>query len=144
MSQPAGPTRPPETPNSTASGSGRPRPWFWLIPAATFVLGLLLAGAVMTAADDTDDDTPAVATAPTVTVVPSAAATPDRTITVPASCEHGLERARTALSTAGEAGEALRRLDTGRLQELLNQLQAAQREVDALAGQCRQETPDRN
>lgn len=98
-------------------------------------------------ADPEADDAAGAAILPTVTAstVPSAAGTPsDRTVVVPASCEERLDRARTALSTVGDAVDAMRALDTARLQELLDQLQQARQEVDRLADQCRQEAPDRN
>ena len=40
--------------------------------------------------------------------------------------------------------DALRDLDTGRLQELLDRLQDAQQDVDRLADQCRREVPESN
>jgi hypothetical protein len=43
------------------------------------------------------------------------------------------------MNTLGEAVQALRELQSARLQELLNQLQQAERDVDALARQCRRE-----
>jgi hypothetical protein len=137
-------SRPVRTSDAPIDGS-RPRPWFWIVPALTFAVGLLLGGTVMATADDTADDD--IATVPRP--VASASASPvlppgDRTITVPASCEQGLERARTALSTVGEAVEAARNLNSGRLQELLDQLQNAQQEVEQLAAQCRAEVPERN
>ncbi|MEU8230455.1 hypothetical protein AB0C12_12750 [Actinoplanes sp. NPDC048967] len=110
----------------------------------TFVVGLLLGGTVMATAGNTNDDI-AAAPGPVATATASpAASSGDRTITVPASCEQGLERARTALSTVGEAVEAARNFNSGRLQELLDRLQKAQQEVERLARQCRVEVPEKN
>lgn len=133
--------RPPATPSRTA----RLRPWFWIVPALTFVVGLLLGGTLMaTTGDPAGDDAPAVR-GPATAVAPSpTASSGDRTIIVPATCEEGLQRARAALSTAGDAVEAARNLNTARLQELLDQLQAAQTEVEQLADQCRTQVRERN
>jgi hypothetical protein len=110
----------------------------------TFVVGLLLGGTVMATAGESNDDI-ADASGPVATATaPPAPSSGDRTITVPASCEQGLERARTALSTVGEAVEAARNFNSGRLQELLDRLQNAQQEVERLALQCRTEVPERN
>ena len=130
---------------SSDAADARTRRWFWLVPAVTFLVGLVLGGAVIAATKDGTDNGGAPSAAPTVTTSPSPTITPtDRTITVPASCERAVERARTAMNTTGEAVQALRDLNTARLQRLLDQLQDAQREVERLAEQCRREVPARN
>ena len=136
-------TRPTPASDAPLVGS-RVRPWFWVVPALTFAVGLLLGGTVMATADDSADEATAAPRPVTTATGSPAASSGDRTITVPASCEQGLQRARTALSTVGEAVEAARNLNSGRLQELLDRLQHAQQEVQALAEQCRAEVPDRN
>lgn len=149
MSQPQEPGDRPEPSVSTSTdGAGSPT-WFWLVPALTFIAGLAL-GAVVTATNSEPEtgDSAGPAAVPTATAAPTtpaSAGTPsDRTITVPASCEEGLDRSRAALSTVGDAVDALRALDTARLQELLDQLQQARQEVDRLAEQCRREAADQN
>ena len=135
----------PAPPAGATSNGPRSRSWFWIVPALTFAAGLLLGGTVMAISDDPDNDDLATVPRPVATASASPAPVPDdRTITIPASCEQGLERARTALSTVGEAVEAARNLNTGRLQELLDQLQKAQQEVEQLTEQCRAQVPQRN
>ncbi|MCM4083871.1 hypothetical protein [Paractinoplanes hotanensis] len=110
----------------------------------TFVVGLLLGGAVMASAGGRDDGN-AAAPGSAVTAAPSPVPAPDdRNITVPASCAQGLERARTALSTVGEAVEAARDFNSARLQELLDRLQDTEQEVERLSRQCRTEVTERN
>jgi hypothetical protein len=100
---------------------------------------------VIVAASDAGGEKDGGTAQPTVTVTPSAAGNSSgRTVVIPASCEQGLERARTALSTVGDAVDAARNLNTARLQELLDDLQDAQRDVERLAGQCRSAVPDRH
>ncbi|WP_199516613.1 hypothetical protein [Nucisporomicrobium flavum] len=127
------------------TGNPRQRRWFWIVPALTFAVGLMLGGTLIAVADGPDgDSTPATAQPAPTTSQPAQAAPEDRTLTIPASCEQGLERARTAMTTVGEAVRALRDLDTGRLQELLDRLQDAQREVEALVDRCRTEAVRQN
>lgn len=139
QSEPAAPAAPGQTPTSTR---------YWLFPALTFIIGLALGAVVIAVGEPDISDSAGAAVAPPTAVAsatPSAAGGPsDRTVTVPASCEQGLDRARTALSTVGDAVDALRALDTARLQQLLDQLQRARQEVDRLADQCRREAPARN
>lgn len=138
--------RPAAQPAAPPTRSNR---WLWVIPAATFLVGLLLGAtlvAVTTNSRNGADGRQAVtATGPrTPGEAPAASASADRVVVIPASCEQGLERARTALATVGDAIDALRGLDTGRLQQLLDQLQTARTEVDTLTQQCRAEAERRN
>jgi hypothetical protein len=146
MSRPSQPGGRPEPAASAPTSDAASTTWYWVIPALTFIVGLTLGAVFMAASADPDtDDAAVLPTATAASTGPSAAGTPsDRIVTVPASCEQGLDRARTALSTVGEAVDALGALDTARLQELLNRLEQARLEVDRLADQCRQEVPDRN
>ncbi|PRY20203.1 hypothetical protein [Pseudosporangium ferrugineum] len=137
----------PEQPPAVQVATGHPRQqrWSWLVPALAFAVGLVLGGTLIAVADGSDDAaTPATAQPAPPASHAAQPASEDRTITIPASCEQGLERARTAMTTVGEAVQALRDLDTRRLQELLDRLQDAQREVEALVDRCRTEAVRRN
>ncbi|WP_328474425.1 hypothetical protein OHA21_15140 [Actinoplanes sp. NBC_00393] len=68
----------------------------------------------------------------------------DRTVDViPASCRSGLDRAQRAATTLEAAAQAVGELESARLQQALNRLQQAQRQLDALAVKCRAEMRDR-
>jgi hypothetical protein len=146
-SEPTAPADPPHNPPRKTITKPTTRPWLWLIPTLTFVLGVVLGAAAIAAFDGgtVNGGGRDLTSRPTAPTAPTAAGrTGDRTITIPASCEQGLERARTALSTVGEAVEAARSLNSGRLQEILDRLQDAQHDVERLADQCRAEVSDRN
>ncbi|PRY20144.1 hypothetical protein [Pseudosporangium ferrugineum] len=108
----------------------------WLVPVLTFVVGLALGAGLLALlrpaphgpGADQSGGTP-------VAVSPSGSG-----ITVPASCTQGLERARAALDGAGEAVDALRRLQTARVQRILDDLQGAQADVDRLSEECRRQS----
>ncbi|HJT95993.1 MAG TPA: hypothetical protein VJ777_29290 [Mycobacterium sp.] len=131
---------------STGPGSR----WLFLAPALALMVGILIGAAAMRTAGDGARDGAATDTAPTATGDPTGgpagtappAPTADasgRTIFIPASCEEGLDRAQAAFDTADDAVQALRHLQTARLQELLDRLQQAQAEVNTLATACRQQ-----
>ena len=110
-----------------------------LIPGLTLLFGVLLGVAgTLAATSRPDAQSRPSAEAPAPEVTPTAAPS-GRTLTIPASCERGLDSAEAAMKTLGEAVLALRELESARLQELLNQLQQAERDVEALATQCRNE-----
>jgi len=116
-----------------------------LLPAGAALVGLVL-GLVLAAATGLgggDEEPEQVAVAPT-SVAPTSEETPgatpsgaDPTVTVPVECAEGLERARDAVREVPGAAEALRTLDTARLRQILDRLQALQPEVERLAERCR-------
>jgi hypothetical protein len=110
-----------------------------LVPGLTLLLGVLLGMAGTLAARSSPDAQPRPPDESPATRITPTAAPSGRTLTIPASCEQGLDSAETAMKTLGEAVLALRELESARLQTLLNQLQQAERDVDALAAQCRRE-----
>ncbi|WP_199516647.1 hypothetical protein [Nucisporomicrobium flavum] len=118
------------------NGSGAGRRARWLVPVLTFLVGAVLGAAVFALIrPGADAELSGPARDIPVGVAPSGGQ-----ITVPASCTQGLERARAALAGGDEAAGALRRLQTAKLQRILNDLQHAQTDVDRLAEQCRQES----
>jgi hypothetical protein len=130
-----------QTPTSTGGGRSRLRRLSWLVPALTFVAGLLLGGGVIAAADWGGGDRPAAAQAQSVPP-PNPIPSGDATITVPASCAEGLDRAEAALDAADTALEAVRDLDTAQLQRALDRLQGIQPDVRRLADACRAAATD--
>lgn len=123
--------------SSTAAADRRPgrSAWTWIIAGMAFLLGALLGVGIMVTVDD--HHRPAVSGA--TGSDPAASASPGPT-TIPAACQQALDRAVAALSTAEAAVDALRHLQTARLQRLLDDLEAARREVDTLTARCHRET----
>ncbi|HEY6744352.1 MAG TPA: hypothetical protein VI357_01410 [Mycobacteriales bacterium] len=117
---------------------------FWIIPVLTFVVGLLLGGGVIAASKaDGDDGTASTAqdrsgAGPTASPLPSG----DATITVPASCADGLDRAERAFEAADAGLAALRDLDTAKVRQVLDELQRLRPEITRLAGACRTAVTD--
>ena len=149
MPEPGDSPRPAES-GSARLSTGPHRRWLFLAPALALMVGILIGVVVTRMAEDGSRNGAGSDAAPTATGdtdgrPAGAAASPSadasgRTIFIPASCEQGLDRAQAALDTAGEAVQALRNLQTARLQELLDELQQAQDEVNTLATRCRQQT----
>jgi hypothetical protein len=117
-----------------------------LVAALALLIGMAL-GAGLTAAvtgrSDAGSSSSAQAPGPSPGQ-PADVGPSGQVVTIPASCRRALDQSEAASSTAGDAARALTQLDTRRVQELLNQLQQAQQEVDALTKQCRQETRTAN
>ena len=110
-----------------------------LVPGLALLFGVLLGVAGTLAVTSRPDAQPRPsADAPSPLVTPTRAPS-GRALTIPASCEQGLDRAEAAMNTLSDAVLALRELQSARLQELLNELQRVERDVDALAAQCRRE-----
>ncbi|MEV6842796.1 hypothetical protein [Actinoplanes sp. NPDC051411] len=118
-----------------SSATGRRPHWWWTIPATTFLLGILLGAGLMTIAGYGPET--AGRGAATADPTPSS---PAQRVVLPASCRQALEQAKTAVSTAQEAVDAVRHLQTGRLQRLLDELEKARRQLDATTDRCHQAT----
>ncbi|MEU4245698.1 hypothetical protein [Actinoplanes sp. NPDC026619] len=136
MSEPASPH-----PTTERAGAARQMPstgrWPVVLSAMAFLLGALL-GAGLTIAFTGGSPDAGHATSPSAE--PSEAAPGSGDLVLPASCREAVERVQEASTTAREAMQALRRLETARLQELLDRLQQTQTKVDALADECRAQT----
>ncbi|SNY25533.1 hypothetical protein [Paractinoplanes atraurantiacus] len=109
-----------------------PNRWLIILCAMAFLLGGLLGvGLTLLVRPAATTSRPAAAAPIT---------SPSAGLVIPASCRQAVDKAQQASSTAEDALQALRRLDTARLQRLLDQLQDAQHELDTLAQQCRDQT----
>lgn len=110
---------------------------FWLIPAATFLAGLLLGAVVVgvTHIGDPAGTDRAALGAPS----PSATGTgrADLTVVVPASCLEALDRAERAVDSVRAATQAIRNLDAAALRTVVDQLQQLQSRVTEQADLCR-------
>lgn len=152
--------------DSTSRGeSGSSSHWSWLLPVIAFLLGALLAGVVVgvgtsdvrpsvgaapSAASGEEEDGELLdedlvdedlvdgdlveedqdggdLDVPEPSDVPGA---------VPDSCLQAAEQAQTAAGQVDEVVGAVRDLDAGRLQELVDDIQRSQPEVERLVGDC--------
>lgn len=136
----------PRDPRTGADGR-RPRGsgLFWLVPALTFLVGLLVGGVVIGLTGIGDDLTTGgaeqgdagTAQQPAPTDSPGAPGSGDRTVTVPGECIEAAERSEEALALTREAAQALGDLDPRRVQEIVDRLQDLDPEIRSLAAECR-------
>lgn len=117
---------------------------FLLLPAATFVVGLVLGGLVMwlgsSGRDGAGEGEPGPAATTAAVGEPSPAASPaDRTVTVPGACVAAAERAQEVLDLAREAASAIAELDARRMQVLVNEME----DLEPVLRQSSQECQER-
>ncbi len=134
---PTGPT--PDPAGSTASAAhDSPRGGMsWLIPALTFLVGLLLGAVVMGVSGNGDDVD--VATSPVVAATASPSARPDATVTVPGSCLEVADSAEELGELVGDAAGAAQELDASGLSSIVRELQESQTGLEKKADACRSE-----
>lgn len=127
---------------------GRASKLFWIVPALTFLAGLVLGGVLIGVAGTGSDDVPGLGpddgeeTAEAgESPSPESATEPtqDRTVTVPASCLEVAQLSQEAIDLTREAAEAVGSLDARRLQEIVDELQALEPEINELAARCQDE-----
>jgi len=111
--------------------SRRRQSWPWIIAATTFLLGLLLGAGLMTVVGYGPDSDVTHAT-----TAESAPSTDNRGVVLPASCQEALDQAKASVTAAQDAIDAVRRLQTGRLQRLLDELENARRQLDRTTARC--------
>ena len=116
------------------------RRWSVLLPALTFLVGLLLGAAVIAALSSDGDDERAAprapAPAPTAQPSPSAALT----VRVPEPCVRAADKAEQAYALLEQGVAAARDLDARGLQELVDTVQRERPQVEALVRQCREQS----
>jgi hypothetical protein len=140
---PAGGARPagaPDGPGTGQAGRRRAVTAGVLVPAITFLVGLLLGTALMWAGSDRGDEvagsdpTPAPSqSAPTT----SATGRPDATVTVPGSCLDLADSAEEAAELVEDAATAAQDLDASELSSIVRQMQESRTEIESRAGDCR-------
>ena len=142
---------PGDEPQSTSRGDAAHRPHsqstphragsrFWLLPALTFLVGLLLGGAVVGLSTSGDADDGAAASRPTqtVTVTPGAASDrPAATVTVPGPCLDVADSTDEVLRLVNRAATAARDLDASRLSAVVRELQERQADLTRKTSACR-------
>lgn len=115
-----------------------PRRWGWLVPAATFLLGLALAGIVVSA-QNSGSSTASSGGSSTVTVAPTTGppSSPVAVVEVPAACLSVADDAKALVDVAATAVTAARNLDASALSAAVRQLDDAQKAVTSSADACR-------
>lgn len=121
---------------------------FWLLPALTFVIGLLIGGIVVgltgfgvdsaVGEQEPGDAAAGEPEEPEAPATPEPGSSPDRTITVPGECLQVAERSQEALTLTQEAAQALGELDARRLQGIVDRLQDLEPQVRELAAACQE------
>ena len=114
---------------------------WWLIPVATFLVGLVLGGVISAAlrpgdADPVAGSPPSTSTssAPTASGAAQAATA---TVVVPAECLQVSQDSQALVELTKQAATAARELDAGRLSDVVRQLDQAQTTLRAHADACR-------
>lgn len=126
------PTTQPRDPGGSRSAA------FVLVPAATFLVGLLLGAALVWVAgpdQSTPDDEPRTETSPTAPASPSTPAAED--LVIPADCVQAVESAREVVDRLRQAVDAVSNLDTERLLDILDELERLDRQIREDASECR-------
>ncbi len=107
-----------------------------LIPAASFLFGLLI-GAVVVAVGQNGGSTPNGSATPSVSAgSPTSAATGDVVVTVPAACRQASENLRTATTLLRSSVESFRTFDAQEIVDLLNRLEKLDRRTRPLVTEC--------
>ncbi len=135
-----------DTAPSTSPTPTRGQPWW--IPAATFVVGLLLGGSVIAATmsgDGTDTAASAASPSPSTSLSPSSVGpgspsptgAGDVTVTVPDQCLQLAQDSQQVLDLVNQAAAAARDLDAAKLADLVRQMQSRQDELSSQTSACR-------
>lgn len=135
-------TEQPEHPEKADDPSASAESWttdksgtrWWLIPAVTFLVGLVLGGGVIALAGLGSDGTPSAGS--TTTPVPSPTRTTAPDLVVPGDCVQVATDSQALLSLVDEAAQAARDLDAAKLSDLVAELRAQQQIVRDQAAAC--------
>lgn len=129
MTEQQEPSTPEESWTTRTSGSR-----WWLIPVATFLIGLVLGGGVIALAGIGNDDAASAAPGSSPVSSPSSSTAPD--LVVPGDCVQVATDSQALLSLVDEAAQAAKDLDAAKLSDLVAELRAQQQVVRAQAAAC--------
>jgi hypothetical protein len=122
----------------THTGAGRR---FWMIPALTFLVGLLLGGAVVGASTAGDDEgSTGQAARPTQSApasTESPATRPAATVAVPGACLEVADSTDEVLRLIRQATESARDLNASQLSSVVRQLQQMHTDLSQQSAWCR-------
>lgn len=112
---------------------------FVLLPAVTFLLGLVLGGVLIGVSNlgadgDANDQNQAAPTPTTSSATPS----DDLTVTVPRPCLDVAERSEDVLDLVRRAAAAVGELDARELRAIVDEMQALEPEVRENAAACQE------
>jgi hypothetical protein len=130
----------PETHPTPTASARTTEPRRWLIPAATFLVGLLLGALLVAVLRPTGtgpgvEASPSTSTGaprPTLTGLPTTA-----TVVVPAECLQVAQDSQALVDLTRQAAGAARDLDAGRLSDVVRQIDQAQTTLRTHADACR-------
>jgi hypothetical protein len=135
MTAPDGHGRPAQQ-DTVMPSTGNPSRWvLTAVPAAAFVIGLVLGGSVVGVGLSDNDPSAASETTPSPTA-PEPTSTSDVTVVVPNAC---LEAARTideALELIRGGADSVRDFEPEELVQMLNELEDLDNRATALSQQC--------
>lgn len=118
----------------------------WWIPAATFVVGLVLGGGVIAATQSGGDaqaggdtsSSPSASDSPSSpTDSPSPSGPADAVLTVPGECLQIAEDSQEVLDLVNDAVAAARDLDASALSDVVREIQAGQESLNEQTTLCR-------
>lgn len=127
--------------NEQTSGRGGSR--FWVVPALTFLIGVVLGGAVIWATQTGGGGGAEAGGASSTTTSTSTSTTtgsPDTTITVPGECLQVADDSQKLLGLVNDAVGAVRDLDASKLSDVVQQMRDAQEALRASTSACREAT----
>jgi hypothetical protein len=128
-------------PADSAPTGGNGGPVGWLIPAVTFLVGLVLGGLVigLLRSDFGDGDGSAAGTTPsTASATPAPSTSLAEPITIPGECVQIASDSQQLLDLVDQAVTAARDLDAEQLSSIVSQLQDQQQRVRDQAAACQQ------
>ncbi len=107
-----------------------------LIPAVTFVVGILLGGLVIGAGLGSDD-TAADGAGSGPAASPSASPSPETVVRIPAACQEAADNLQRATQLLEDSVDSVRNFQTDQIVEALRELQAIDAETRPLVSECR-------
>ncbi len=119
---------------------------FLLVPAATFLVGLLLGGARVWVAQPGGDDGGTAGeqptASPTATGSPQPGASPadPEAVRISQACLRAAEASANVVNLVRDAATALSELDAGRLRELVDRMEVLDTQIRDDVAVCRQES----
>ncbi|WP_404390805.1 hypothetical protein [Humibacillus xanthopallidus] len=135
-------TTPPATPSAPEPPTRVVGARWWLIPAVTFVIGLLLGGVVVGVLRSGSVDVSGAASPSATATGPQPTSTgtglpATATVVVPAECVDVARDSQTLVELTEQAASAARDLDAGRLSDVVRQIDEAQATLRTHAEACR-------
>lgn len=111
---------------------------FLLVPAVTFLVGLVLGAVLVWVGTDLrgGEPQPGGTAAPTVPTPTGSRSSSDVTVTVPADCLAAAQAAEDVLGLGRQAASAVADLDAKRLQDLIDEMEKLEPRVRQAADNC--------